>query len=504
MRIGIDFGTSYSAAGALVDDRVQLVRFGDALQFRTTAFFPHAIPDPNDFALTPALEAQVARLLASAKAAQTRALHRANLLRAQAQQAPVARRAEALALVATPSLRSDEQLRREAVVSVRRHWLEQQMQQARASAASLQHAVYGDDAIDAYLAEGGGHLVDSPKSMLGYRLHGAARHTILGIATHILEHIRLTAGQQLGTVVRGAVIGRPVEFRSSMGEAGGVQALEILREAASAAGFDAVEFLEEPAAAALDFHRSQAGPQRALIVDVGGGTTDVAFAQLGGRAARPRIRGAWGIAEGGVDVDLALSLRRFMPLFGKDLSAVPVHRYSEAASVHDLQRQRDFRRCRFDDAPAPFASRLAALQAAGNTVRLNRSVELAKIGLSEHASWQAGLDYIEPGLAASATREHLEIAAARFLGGLERLLARVGTQLDAAPTTLFVTGGMSRAPYVRAAVQAAFPDARLVAGDPSLGVVSGLAVAAGGRPRTSARQSSRSREPGAAQFPGTR
>lgn len=478
MRIGIDFGTSYSAAGALVEDRLQLIRFGDALQFRTTAFFPHAIPDPGDFSLTPALEAEVSRLLRTSKAAQTRAVNRANTLRAQAEREPVGRRAEALALVATPSIRSDEQLLREAILSVRRHWLEEQMREARASAASLQHAIYGDEAIDAYLSEGGGHLVDSPKSMLGYRLHGSARRTILGIATHILEHIRLTAGQQLKTVVRGAVIGRPVEFRSSMGDAGSRQALDILREAARAAGFDTVDFLEEPAAAAMGFHRSKPELQRALIVDIGGGTTDIAFAEVGGRTSSPVIRGAWGIAEGGVDVDLALSLRQFMPLFGKDVTSIPVHRFSEAASVHDLQRQRDFRRSHFEDAPAPFNTRLAALQSEGNTVRLNRTVEQTKIRLSEYSQASARLGYIEPGLTTATKRRHIEEAAARFLGSLGRLLARVQDEIDEAPATLFLTGGMSRAPYVRSAVQAVFPGATLVAGDPSLGVVSGLAVAA--------------------------
>ena len=481
MRIGIDFGTSYSAAGALRGDRLELIRFGDALQFRTTAFFPHAIPDPADFALTPALEDDVQRLVRAGKAAQTRAINRAHALRAQAEQAPAHRRAEALALVAMPNVRPDAHLRREAILSVRRRWLEEQMQRSRMSAATLQHAIYGDEAIDAYLAEGSGHLVDSPKSMLGYRLHGSARHTILGIATHILEHIRLTAGQQLQTAVRGAVIGRPVEFRSSMGEAGSRQALEILGEAAHAAGFDAVEFLEEPAAAAMGFHRSRPDPQRSLIVDIGGGTTDVALAEVGGAAARPRIHGAWGIAEGGVDVDLGLSLRQFMPLFGKDVTSIPVHRFYEAASVHDLQRQRDFRRSRFDDAPAPFNARLAALQAEGNTVRLNRTVEQAKIRLSERQRLFAELDYIEPGLGVAATATDLETGAERFLGGLRRLLARVADEIGAPPATVFLTGGMSRAPYVKAAVRVAFPEARVVEGDPSLGVVSGLAVAAAAR-----------------------
>ena len=52
MRIGIDFGTSYSAAAARIDGRLQHIRFGGLPQFRTAVFFPTAVPDPADFHLT--------------------------------------------------------------------------------------------------------------------------------------------------------------------------------------------------------------------------------------------------------------------------------------------------------------------------------------------------------------------------------------------------------------------------------------------------------------------
>ena len=58
MHIGIDFGTSYSAAGAIINGELQLVRFGAAEQFRTAVYFPELVPDPTHFELTPELEAQ--------------------------------------------------------------------------------------------------------------------------------------------------------------------------------------------------------------------------------------------------------------------------------------------------------------------------------------------------------------------------------------------------------------------------------------------------------------
>src|SRR5690606_25193589 len=168
---------------------------------------------------------------------------------------------------------------------VRRQWMEERIREPQSSTTLLQNALYGDEALEAYFEENEGNLVQSPKSMLGYNLHPRAQQTITGIATHILEHIRLTASRQLRHNVRSAVLGRPVQFRSSIGAAGNDQALDILRSAALAAGFDEVEFLEEPAAAAMHFHADSTQRNDAVFVDVGGGTTDIAHASVGGDSA---------------------------------------------------------------------------------------------------------------------------------------------------------------------------------------------------------------------------
>lgn len=478
MRIGIDFGTSYSAAGALVDGKLELIRFGDEQQFRTTVFFPLKLPEAGDFELTPRLEADVERLVADSRREQQRAAAHASAARQLAMAEPAHKRAEALAMVPGVRIRADEELRREAIKVVRRRWSAEQARLSADAGIDLQDALYGEEAIDAYVASGSGHIVVSPKSMLGYRLHGSARKTLLGIATHILGHIRSTASRQLGVPVRSAVLGRPVQFRSSMGEAGGLQAIEILTDAAHAAGFEAVEFLEEPAAAALGYHRQSPLQRRTLVVDIGGGTTDVAIADVGGVAAAPSVLGSWGLPQGGTDVDIELSMRRFMPLFGKGCTPTPVHQFYEAAAVHDLQRQASFKRTAFDHVEAPFNARLAELQSLGNTIRLSGAVERSKIRLSEHAEACAPLDYIEPGLEATMDSAALDEAAERFLSSLGSLLGTVEGELERPPETIFLTGGMSRAPYVQRAVAQRFPQAQTVLGNASLGVVSGLAIAA--------------------------
>jgi hypothetical chaperone protein len=450
MKLGIDFGTSNSAAAAVVDGAIVPVQFGSEAQFKTSVYFPEVMREPDDFIPS---------------AAQALALEQ--LIDAGRRDAQLAGHA-----------RTEEALRLAALRVVRRDWMEAQMREPRSSAALLQNAVYGEDALDAYFAEGEGNLVQSPKSMLGYDLHPRARQTITGIATHILEHIRLTAQRQLGRSVRAATLGRPVQFRSSMGDAGNAQALEILHAAALAAGFDAVDFLEEPSAAAMRHHVGSDTRHEVVVVDIGGGTTDVAHADVGGSQA-PRVRRAWGIARGGTDIDLALSLAGFMPLFGRNVTRVPNHHYTDAATVHDLTRQRDFARARFGDkVPQPFRDRLQALQETGNTARLSRGVERSKIALSAAPTHVATLDFIEPGLAAPLDATGLTAAAGDFLGQMRALLAQVAADIGHDPDAVFLTGGMSRAPYVRQATAEAFPRSRLVHGDPSFGVVQGLALAA--------------------------
>ncbi|MBB3228862.1 putative chaperone protein [Luteibacter sp. Sphag1AF] len=450
MRIGIDFGTSYSAAAAIIDGELKLVRFGEARQFRTAVFFPEVVPNVEDFVLTPVLEAQVESIIRASRADE---------------------RAAGL------SPRPEVQLHREAVRIVRRQWMEEQTRAASASVASFQDALFGEDAVDAYLEEGTGNLIESPKSMFGYKLDPRVRKTIVSIAAHILEHIRLTATQQFGVPVREAVIGRPVEFRSSMGPAGGDQALGILREAADIAGFDGVSFLEEPAAAAMAYHMQLQERQRAIIVDIGGGTTDVAYAELGG-GLEPQVHRSWGLPRGGTDLDVGISLYSFMPHFGKDTSGVPVHHFVEAASVHNLPKQREFRKQDYRQVDEPFGSRLRALQSTGATTRLNQSAERVKIELSAGPRACAALDFIEADLAVEATDADFKVASEDFLDRMQRLLEQTRSDLPEAPGSIFLTGGTSRSPQVQERVRMSFPGIDVVHGDPSLGVVSGLARAA--------------------------
>ena len=61
---------------------------------------------------------------------------------------------------------------------------------------------------------------------------------------------------------------------------------------------------------------------------------------------------------------------------------------------------------------------------------------------------------------------------------LGELMRRVKADLSVEPDSVYITGGMSRSPYVPAAAKEIFPEAKIVTGAASLGVVAGLAHAA--------------------------
>lgn len=389
----------------------------------------------------------------------------------------IAKIGQAIFALNKPILRSDDDLRKSAYGEIRRRWVQAQISAGREQTTSIDDsAVFGEEAIEEFFAYEAGRLIQSPKSMLGFKLGEPQRVAIVRIVANVLRHIRLAASEQLGADVTEATIGRPVTFRSSMGAAGSKQAISLLREAASQAGFTSVDFLAEPAAAAITYHANSSVKRRTVIVDVGGGTTDIALGEVGGSSKEPKIETTWGIGKGGSDVDVGLSLKAVMPAFGKGNCSLLAPVYVNAAMVSDLNRQKDFRQNPLVGVQEPFLSRVRSLQRNGVTVRLNRDVEALKVALSTHTQATTMLDYIEADLSVTATRSDLEHGRESFVRSFDQLLHQVKEATAESSPVLFLTGGMSRAPYIAETVRKHFPGSEIVHGDASLGVVGGLAI----------------------------
>jgi hypothetical chaperone protein len=114
--------------------------------------------------------------------------------------------------------------------------------------------------------------------------------------------------------------------------------------------------------------------------------------------------------------------------------------------------------------------------------RLAFAVEDAKVSLSAEVSAAMPLPFLESGLTATATRADFDRAIDARIDRLSRAarecIAAAGLT-PAAVDTIFLTGGSSRVPAVRAAVGRVAPSARLAGGSDLLSVASGLTQMAG-------------------------
>ncbi|HFL6339750.1 TPA: Hsp70 family protein, partial [Pseudomonas aeruginosa] len=482
--------TSYTAAAAYINGSIQHILFRGESQFRTAVFVPEKPVDMSQFDESLYVQ-EVANSILSSKSSYTQKLKKyeeaASQIRVDyrrqvrdgylSEEEAIAKIGQAIFALNKPILRSDDDLRKSAYGEIRRRWVQAQISAGREQTTSIDDsAVFGEEAIEEFFAYEAGRLIQSPKSMLGFKLGEPQRVAIVRIVANVLRHIRLAASEQLGADVTEATIGRPVTFRSSMGAAGSKQAISLLREAASQAGFTSVDFLAEPAAAAITYHANSSVKRRTVIVDVGGGTTDIALGEVGGSSKEPKIETTWGIGKGGSDVDVGLSLKAVMPAFGKGNCSLLAPVYVNAAMVSDLNRQKDFRQNPLVGVQEPFLSRVRSLQRNGVTVRLNRDVEALKVALSTHTQATTMLDYIEADLSVTATRSDLEHGRESFVRSFDQLLHQVKEATAESSPVLFLTGGMSRAPYIAETVRKHFPGSEIVHGDASLGVVGGLAI----------------------------
>ena len=106
------------------------------------------------------------------------------------------------------------------------------------------------------------------------------------------------------------------------GDAAADQAAETaLAEIAAAVGFKEIAFQCEPIAAALQYEAGVAREEIVLIVDIGGGTSDISLVRVSPERARAvdrasDILGNGGIRLGGTDFDRSLSLAEVMPHLG--------------------------------------------------------------------------------------------------------------------------------------------------------------------------------------------
>jgi len=365
---------------------------------------------------------------------------------------------------------------------------------------------FGRSAVHEYMDGAEGRFMRALKSILGTSLMkettqvGRERMTFQGLIGRYLRHLRGRLEAHQGSVPDHVVLGRPVFFVDGDPEADRT-AQDQLEAAARAEGFRHIEFQFEPVAAALHFERELNSEALALVVDIGGGTSDFSVLRLSPERSRNvdrrgDILSTSGVHVGGTDFDRQLNIARVMPHMGLGSSTkdgkrqLPVWYFNDMATWHKINQLytaktlRDIQSLKRDAAEPEKLDRYEHLLVNRSGHRLAAQVEKAKIELTDAADTVIALR--EPGLALEVLTNRAEFDAAST-----ELVARIGRAIDEALSgadvdagaidTVVMTGGGAQVPAVRQASTARFPHARIAQTDRFGAVGLGLAADAARR-----------------------
>ncbi|MBY0260022.1 Hsp70 family protein [Methylobacterium sp.] len=367
-------------------------------------------------------------------------------------------------------------------------------------------AVIGRAAMAEYVEGTPGRLMRSLKSVLGSALLeettpvGRERIRFRDVIARYLAAVKARAEAETGRSLDTVVHGRPVHFVDGDPE-GDARAEDALRDIAEGIGFRHVSFQFEPIAAALDYEQQVRAEEIALIADIGGGTSDFSIVRLAPERHAKAERGDDilandGVRIGGTDFDRRLSLGTVMPLLGLgsamnrgDLD-VPTGYFHDLATWSSINRLyngktlREIEEVRRDARRPDLLARLTTVVEAERGHALAMAVEGAKIATSEEGRGRIDLDWVEAGLHAELDRPGLKAQtgelARRIAERIDRCLMQASLSADRIDA-LFLTGGSTGLPHVRAALTACLPRARVVDGDTFGSVGTGLTIEAARR-----------------------
>jgi len=355
---------------------------------------------------------------------------------------------------------------------------------------------FGQQALAHYLEDPEeGYYIKSPKSFLGASgLHPQQISLFEDIVASMMSHVKTNTERSLGREISQAVIGRPINFQGLKGEESNQQAIAILTNAAKRVGFKDVEFQFEPVAAGFEFEATLAREKRVLVIDIGGGTTDISMLLMGPKLSplidrQAHLLGHSGQRIGGNDLDIQLTMRGLMPSLGvKSLAStgkpMPTSFHWQAASINNINDQTDFysganeralKELIKQAASPQLVARLLKVQQEKLTYQLVNSGEKAKIALSDTQQHNVDLSYLDSGLSTQVTRDTLFQANKRHLQSIAKLIDQTIAQAGCQPDVIFVTGGSAKSPVLHQFLEQHFNSSELVTGDHFASVTAGLA-----------------------------
>ena len=361
---------------------------------------------------------------------------------------------------------------------------------------------YGRAALADYLAGHEGRLMRSLKSLLGtalideYTEVAGRALPFRTLLSQFIGELKRRAEQAAGQSFTRAVLGRPVFFVDG-DAAADRQAENTLAEIARSVGLKDIAFQYEPIAAAFDYESQISCETLALVVDIGGGTSDFALVRLAPERRakvdrRSDILASSGVHIGGTDFDKYLSLASVMPMLGlgsllRSGLQVPSAQYFNLATWHTINlayTKKAWSQIAELHREAVDKNKLERLQSlvrerAGHWLAME--VEAAKITLSDADAATMELGRIAASQTLTLQRSDVNAAIGTLVSSIEGVVIALLSDAGLAPEsidTVFFTGGSSGVPLLRERIAALLPAARAVEGDRFGSIGAGLAIEA--------------------------
>ena len=362
---------------------------------------------------------------------------------------------------------------------------------------------FGREGINDYIDGCSGRLMRSLKSILGSSLMDDTTQigrTKLGfdeIIGKFIYHIKKVAEAEIGYELENTVVGRPVYFVDG-DKAADQKAEEELKKIFTSQGFRDVSFELEPIAAAKNYEKTLSKEELALIIDVGGGTSDFSVIRLSPDLRKTDDRTGdvlanSGIHIGGTDFDKQFSLKKVMPAMGYNSKTttglpLPISHYHTLATWHEINSLYNRKGQNAIKELYNSALRKDLVQRLLNVVQNQRGHELAstieeaKILLSDETECELDLEFLEHSWKIPVSKKELMNILNQKVEMVMRIAKETviqGAGLSLSDVkTVFMTGGSTGLPAFTHHVHESFPDASIIHGDRFGSVAKGLGLLA--------------------------
>lgn len=364
----------------------------------------------------------------------------------------------------------------------------------------------GENAIHQYIEGAEGRLMTSIKSVLGSSLMDQKTRIfnemkpfsdVLGYFIKAMKDKAETSSNQ---VIDSVVLGRPVRFNDRDDKADQV-AEDTLRDIAKRQGFKHIEFQYEPIAAAMDYAQAVETEQLALIVDIGGGTSDFTLVKISpnNKHNASKILATAGIHIGGTNFDQRLSYHSVMPSLGLHTSMrvmngadieIPNSYFADLSTWHKINHlyaKETLINIKMSLATAnnkKLTNRLINVLENRQGHRLIERIEAGKKQLSETDTMTIPLEFIEDNLDVALEKQRFEEIIANDLNKIYQTITTLmsDAQIKAKDVdAVFFTGGTTQIGKIKTDIMAMFNNAKEVKGSVFSSVGYGLTLDASTR-----------------------